>query len=193
MTSHQKAHQICDAAVVGGLIQIVIVALTERFPTPQADLDDVDQLIEALHTLRPNCTDFDFLDGMMQLTRKNWIDATAIFRSLVSQAIRLPASRGLLMYCMRQTGDPDWRTEADQLRQEYDLADVALVARSLIAGEDLSHAIESAKRTGVFVLPESVQEVQAIFDEKRAGKAHAAAPQTSTSDDTMLMRYGLRI
>jgi type III secretion protein HrpB1 len=105
----------------------------------------------------------------------------------------MPASRSMLMYCMSETGDPEWRVEAEKLRQDDDLAGIALVAQSLIAREDLTSAIDSAKRTGVFVVPESIDDMRTIAAGSKLGKSQEAAPATSASDNMMLMQYGLRI
>jgi type III secretion protein HrpB1 len=183
MNQSYAHHQTEGEKIIGGLMELVNFALTEQFPRVRVDLNDVEQVIDALHALGPESSELWFLDGLLQVARGDWQGAAQTFRDLVDTSTSLPFSRGMLMYALQKCGDPQWRFEAQALC-EGNHADVSLLAQTLIAGEDMRRAVAAARRTGRFDKPDSVlamEEARERLAGLRAGAAPAradAAPKT---------------
>ncbi|PLZ00291.1 hypothetical protein CY652_21860 [Burkholderia sp. WAC0059] len=194
MTDLQKTYQACPKEVVDGLVEIVSVALRARSPVGHAiDPDLVEQLVEALHALRPHCAELGFFDALLQVARKNWRDAIDMFRGLIARSVYVAQSRSMLVYCMNHCGDSEWRFEADALLQEGAPESATTIVQSLIARADLAQAVDLLRSTGAFAMPESVYAAQAMADGQALSARPAKPASAPVSTASMLMRYGLRI
>jgi type III secretion protein HrpB1 len=153
-----KEQRQCPSMAVGAIVDLVGAAFAAGGGPSELDyLDDLEQIIDALHVLRPASADFAFFDGWLDMLRKNWEDAEATFRDLIVRSQCLPASKGMLLRCLKAREAFGWQDEAKMLLEEYgDNDDVGRLARALLASEDLREAVAAGKRSGRFVAPESV-------------------------------------
>jgi type III secretion protein HrpB1 len=183
-----KGQQECPPAAVGAIIDMVSAVFAHSGKPLDIDTDDIEQLIELLHVLRPACAEISFFDGLLQMLRKDWEQAEQTFRALIQRSLCLPASKGMLLRCLNQRQAFGWQDEAKRLldEDEHD-DDLGRVARACLARDDLKHAASDARRTGRFVMPESVR---ALDDpETKQNQRAAATSQQAHSDMLMTMQY----
>jgi type III secretion protein HrpB1 len=141
------------------------------------DVDDLEQLVDALHVLRSDNADFAFFDGWLQMLRRNWDEAEWIFRGLVARSVCVPASHGMLLQCLKARNVFGWQDEARRIADEQGDSDVGRLARTLLAAADLQRATLEAARTGRFVPPESALALERDDDAPAAsGAGFAPAP-----------------
>ncbi|MEQ5842575.1 hypothetical protein N0A02_24295 [Paraburkholderia acidicola] len=189
--SDQREHATCAPAVLGGLADLVGAAFAgcDGLMT-KVDVDDIEQLVEALHVLRPTCVEFEFFDGWLYMLRKEWAEAESVYRRLIECSVCMPASRGMLLQCMKATHTFGWQDEARKVIEECSNDDVTRLAKTLIANDDLQHAYAAARRTGQFVAPESTRELE---QEKVAQESQPSAVRTLTADDMLMSMQYIRI
>jgi type III secretion protein HrpB1 len=174
------------AAVVGAVIDLASAALGAQ--APAVEIVDVEQVIEALRAWRPACVEFAYLDGLALIQQGNWADAEFVFRSLVHESRCMPASQDMLLRCMRALGRVDWAHEARRIADENPASDAARAARALLADEELQQAVRAARRTGVFVAPESA----VALNEEKESEASATggeSPAIHAVDISLTMHY----
>lgn len=147
----------CSNALVSALREVVRLSLLDKFPNPRMDSDEAEHLLDALHVLRPGRAELTLYDGFVHVVHRNWIEAIAVFESLVSQGKCMPGSKAMLVYCLHASGNADWRIVAAQMRDED--ASLTEDARMLLDSIELSAEIQQAKvdarTTGTFRLPDS--------------------------------------
>jgi type III secretion protein HrpB1 len=153
------------AAVVGAVIDLASAALGED--APAEEVVDVEQVIEALRAWRPECVELAYLDGLVLIRQGNWADAEFVFRGLVRESRCVPASQSMLLRCMRALGQIDWQHEARHIAEDSPDSEAARAARALLADEELQQAVRTARRTGVFVAPESA----VVLNEQKESEA----------------------
>ncbi len=129
-------HQ-ASTKIIEGLVQVAFLALQDNFPNVRIDLDEIEQLADALEVLDPSSPKPLFARGTLQIVRQNWQEAIHIFRTLATQSKCLPHSKAMLTYALNRLGDPEWRFEAEPLRESVDTG-VSLLARSLMAQDNPS-------------------------------------------------------
>lgn len=144
----------CPREALGVVTDLAAAAFVAGGRAPET-LDDLEQLVEALHVLRPDNADFAFFDGWLQMLRQNWDEAEWIFRDLVARAACLPSSHGMLLQCLKARQVFGWQDEARRLAEDHGEHDVGRLARTMLAADDLQRATLDATRTGRFVAPES--------------------------------------
>lgn len=172
MNQSYEQHQTEGIKIMGGLTDLVTFALTEHFPGVRVDLNDVEQVLDALHALGPHVKELGLLDGSLQQARGDWQGAVQTLRGLVDAGTALPYSRAKLLYALHQCGDPQWRVEAEALRESDD-PQVSLLAHGLMARADLQRERAALARTGRFEMPESVAAMREARE--RAANARAGA------------------
>lgn len=182
-----KEQQQCPPAAVGAIIDMVGAVFAHSGRPLDIDTDDVEQLIELLHVLRPACGELALFDGLLQMQRKDWEQAEETFRALIARSLCLPASKGMLLRCLKEQQAFGWQDEAKRLLDEDEQDEnVGRLARAYIARDDLKHAAADARRTGRFVTPESVHALDAPAT-KHGGRAAATSQQAN--DMLMTMQY----
>lgn len=169
-------------AVIGALVDLTGTAFAGVGSTVSVDLEDVEQLVAALHVLRPECAEIGFFDGWLCVARKEWDDAETIYRDLVVRSLCMPASSGMLLQCLKARETFGWQDEARKIVDQYASHEVGQLARTMLAADDVHQAIETAKRTGHFVPPESVQ---ALEDANRVAAGGMAGAGSHASDQAL--------
>lgn len=177
----------CPSEVVGAVVDLVRAAFAQGGTPAKVDTDDLEHLVEVLHLLRPACAEFSFFDGWLHMLREEWSEAEWFFRDLVARSICLPASKGMLLQCLKARHEFGWQDEARKLAEECGDDDVGRLARALIASDDLKQAAVTAKRTGRFVAPESVLAFEKGAQTDNGGAV--ATPSQTTSDMLLTMQY----
>ena len=191
--SDQREHATCAPAVLGCLADLVGAAFAGCDGlTTKVDVDDIEQLVEALHVLRPTCVEFAFFDGWLFMLRKEWAEAESVYRGLIERSVCMPASRGMLLQCMKATHTFGWQDEARKVIEECGNDDVTRLAKTLIANDDLQHAYAAARRTGQFVTPESTRELEQE-KEKAAQEPQPSVARALTADDMLMSMQYIRI
>lgn len=173
----------CPSVVVVALVDLAGAAFARSGTRARLDIEDIEHLVDMLHLLRPDNADFSFFDGWLHMLREEWSDAEQLFRRLVDRSICLPASRGMLLQCLKSGQGFGWQDEARKIVDEGSDKDVIQLAKLLLAGDDLKQAAAEARRTGRFVAPESAR---AFADEAKADERGASQ---STSDVSLTMHY----
>jgi type III secretion protein HrpB1 len=121
------------------------------------------------------------------MLREEWSDAAQLFRNLADRSICLPASRGMLLRCLKAGREPGWQEEARKVVDEGGDDEVIRLAKILLASDDVKQAVATAKRTGRFVAPDSAREFESGA---RAEPASAATtPSQVTTDMQLVMQY----
>lgn len=183
--NQQKEQAKCPPAALGCLVDLVSAA----FPATsglgaKVDIDDIEQMVEALHALHPTFADFEFFDGWIHLLRRDWASAEAVYRGLIERSVCIPASKGMLLRCLKSSKTFGWQDEARKLAEEYSDHEVGRLARVYLAGDDLQEAYATARRTGHFVAPESTR----ALEEGTAG-SQKAEPVLTHNDMLLAMQY----
>lgn len=185
-----KDSQLCPRAALGALVDLATAAFAAHGRhTGAVDLDDLEQLVGALHRLRPGFAQFAYFDGWLRMLCGDWDEAIAVFRDLVDRSLCLPSSQGLLLKCLQARGEFGWQDEARRLAEEHKGGEIGCLARALIASDDLQQAQREAARTGKFVAPASVLELEE--SQARGGDARGA-PGLPAFEPSLAMQY-LRI
>lgn len=186
--SARNDYQSCSHEVIGGLVEVVNIAVMDKFPVSRVDIDDVEHLIEALRTLRPNVDKLDLFAGFAQIVRGNWREATEIFGALAAKSLCMPDSRAMEIYCMSCSGNEDWRIAANEFLESDQ---VTPVSRTLVLSVKARHEIVESKekflRTGEFVEPESLR----LLKEETPldGAPHAGMAMPAMQNDMLQGQY----
>ena len=177
-------------AVVGAIVDLTGAAFANSGTRTGVDIEDIEHLVAMLHLLRPDNADFSFFDGWLHMLRDEWSEAEELFRHLVERSVCLPASRGMLLKCLKARDEFGWQDEARRIVEDEGDRDVTRLAKLLLAGDDLKHAAADARRTGRFVAPESAR---SLDDEAAAGDSAAAQPQLPSANDMLMTMHYMRI
>jgi type III secretion protein HrpB1 len=187
----QREHAKCSPAALGCLVDLVSAAFAaSNGPATKVDVDDIEQLVQVLHVLRPANADFEFFDGWLHMLRRDWAEAESVYRGLIERSVCMPTARGMLLQCVKARETFGWQEEARKLADEYASHDVGRLAKTLLANDDLQRAYETARRTGTFVAPESTRELE---QNAAAHEPRAAAPRALTADDMLMSMQYIRI
>jgi type III secretion protein HrpB1 len=179
----QREQAKCASAALGCLVDLACAAFAASGgPETKVDVDDIEQLVEVLHVLRRENADFEFFDGWLHMLRHDWAEAESVYRSLIGRSLCLPASKGMLLQCVKAREPFGWQEDARKLVDEYGNHEVARLAKTLLANDDLQQAYETARRTGTFVPPESTRELE---QNAAAEGAWAAAPRALNAHDML--------
>lgn len=170
MSKHPPAYRRVSPEICEGLAQLAIIALARTFASSSSDTDEPQALAEALQVLDPDGAKPRLIAGALHLARRNWPDAIDVLRSLSANAQCLPQSRAMLVYALQCSGDPEWRAEADALSDCAD-SNVSQLVQSVTVRAELIAALESGKRTGAFVVPESAKQAPAVGEQTKSDSA----------------------
>jgi type III secretion protein HrpB1 len=184
--AREQEYLAASAQIVGGLVELASTALLSKFPTLSVDETDIELLLDMLHLLRPAKAEIGALDGVLHMSRGHWSDAIRVLRDVSERAPRFGHARALLAYSLSMQDDPEWRRYADEALEISPGPDTQYLVSALVARADLAVALESAKRTGQFVVPESVT----ALSERNNSNAPAEAttsPSTTTTDNANAM------
>jgi type III secretion protein HrpB1 len=154
--ARESEYLAASPQIVGGLVELASTALLSKFPTVSADETDIEMLIDTLHLLRPVKAEIGALDGVLHMSRGHWDDAVRVLKEVSERAPRFGHARALLAYSLSMKEDPEWRRYADEALEISPGPDTQYLISALNARADLMVALESAKRTGQFVVPDSV-------------------------------------
>jgi type III secretion protein HrpB1 len=183
--NQQKEQAKCPPAALGCLVDLVSAAFGATSGLgAKVDIDDIEQMVDALHALRPGFAEFEFFDGWVHLLRRDWASAEAVYRSLIERSVCIPSSKGMLLRCLKSSKTFGWQEEARKLADEYHDHEVGRLARVYLAGDDLQEAYAVARRTGHFVAPESAREL-----EQGTAPSPAKVEPALTNDMLMSMQY----
>jgi type III secretion protein HrpB1 len=165
-----------SAELVGGLTEVLRVAITDQFPETRADVGDIEELLDALHVIRPDLPELQMFNGFVQVVRADWRAAIETFSGLVSNSQCIPGSKAMLAYCLDANSDVSWQQHALQLLDDDMQADpqVRLLAQALIARNDMEDARTTALRTGNFTEPESLRALRSANEAPAAASAPGA-------------------
>ncbi|MEJ0003127.1 MAG: HrpB1 family type III secretion system apparatus protein [Pararobbsia sp.] len=185
----QKDGLHCPSTVVGALIDLASSAFAHSGTPMEVEIENLEHLVEMLHLLRPDNVDFSFFDGWLRMLHKEWSEAEDIFRGLVERSVCMPASRGMLLQCLKARGDFGWKDEARTIVEEGGDKDVTRLAKLLLASDDLKDAAAAGRRTGRFVTPESARAVEEEEGDEAADNGAGATSSQLTSDMLLAMHY----
>ncbi|HEY4353268.1 MAG TPA: HrpB1 family type III secretion system apparatus protein [Paraburkholderia sp.] len=159
--NQQRESMDCSPELFGALIELVRMSVVDQFPTTRVDIDDVEHLLEAMHTLRPNLAELSLFDGFVHVVRGNWREAADVFGALAGQSLCMPGSKAMMIYCLSSSGNADWRILASQLLDEEAITPEArLLVHAVMARNDVEQAGEEAMTSGEFVEPESLRHLR---------------------------------
>jgi type III secretion protein HrpB1 len=182
MSQQREAYRDMSAEVIGGLFQVVIVALREARSTyGRIDLDEVEAVLEMHRSLWPSNPEVSFFRGILEVTKTHWREAADIFLALVTASQCLPRSRAMLAYALRSDGDPDWRAEAEALR-ECSEPNTRFMVCSLIAQDELERAIEHCDTAGA---QQMAAQAHALTERLREEANAAPSAETHVADKTV--------
>lgn len=169
-----------------GLISVASVALRDRFPETRIDPEDLQSLVDALLSLAPENAKVKFARATLHFLKREWQEGADIYRALVKASERLPHSQAMLALTLNKLQDPEWRLEADSLRDSDDVG-VSYLARSLIARDTTGSGL------GPFEPEEKPATTQPA---EHAAAATSKAPRADTSRTNnsapTWVNYGLR-
>jgi type III secretion protein HrpB1 len=166
---------------VTGLTEILRIAIADQFPATRVDVEDIEQLLEGLHLMRPELRELHMFDGFLQIVRADWRAAIDTFSTLTANAHCMPGSKAMLAYCMDATSDVSWRSLARELIDDpHAGAQARVLAHALIARSDIEDARMTALRTGTFAEPESLRALRTASEELAA-----ETPDTAASSSTV--------
>ena len=185
--SEQKEYLQHGNDVVAALIETLNVGLMDNFPQSRVDTDELEYLLDALRVLCVKMPELDMLEGLLQIVKRDWTNGKQIFRDLVDAGHCMPNAKAMLIYCMSMSGDNDWMVEAEKLLQNETSPDAVLMVRAVIARKHLLDAVELAKRTGTFEMPESIVALKADRERRQAEQAESAKPAPSEIDPSLMM------
>ncbi|AOJ84196.1 hypothetical protein WS86_26900 [Burkholderia savannae] len=96
---------------------------------------DLDELLLALRALQPRNAAVDLCDVRLRISRRDWIGALHILRTLEEQERGTPLCSALQSWCLFALRDDDWRRYAQTVLLSGDRASTALVGRFLKVNE----------------------------------------------------------
>lgn len=177
-----------SAELVAGLTEVLRIAVADQFPATRADVEDIEQLLDALHAMRPDVVELRMFDGFLHVIRADWHAAIETFEGLVAEERCLPGSKAMLAYCKDATADVSWRQLALELLDDPQAGPQAqMLAQALIARNDMEDARLSALRTGNFSEPESLRALRTHDAAMTQSKA-APAPVSGAGIDAQYLR-----
>ncbi|WP_323117799.1 HrpB1 family type III secretion system apparatus protein [Burkholderia alba] len=92
---------------------------------------DLDELLLALRVLQPRSVAVDLCDVRLRISRRDWIGALHILRTLEEQERGTPLCTALQGWCLYSLDDDEWRRYAQMVLLCGDPASTTLVARFL--------------------------------------------------------------
>jgi type III secretion protein HrpB1 len=169
----------CSPEFVGGLIEIVSMALLDNFPNTPIDLFDIEEVIDALRLLRPRVVEIDTLNGILRMVKGQWQEANQILLRVIEMRPQFGYAKALLAFSLSSLGDPSWRQIATEaLEDDPDNKNTRALVRALEVKEEVDRAIRDHCPGQSFVVPELLQEAGANVDESEStaprDTAHAA-------------------
>ncbi|WP_431824380.1 HrpB1 family type III secretion system apparatus protein [Burkholderia sp. F1] len=96
---------------------------------------DLDELLLALRILQPRNAAVDLCDVRLRISRRDWIGALHILRTLEDQQRGTPLCAALQSWCLYALQDDDWRRYAQTVVLSGDRASTVLVGRFLKVNE----------------------------------------------------------
>lgn len=174
---NQADYLACERRVLRGLIETISVSLITNFPTPRVDLDDVEQLVSAVRVLMPDVPEIGLFEGLLLAAKGRWLEAGQVFRFLSDNKQCYPDSKALLGYCLSVVREPEWQVVINEVMEHESAPNALTLARIVVAKNDYRRALEEARNTGVFVLPESARRL----NEERAAQAAEAAAEANVA------------
>ncbi|KVC96647.1 HrpB1 family type III secretion system apparatus protein [Burkholderia ubonensis] len=96
---------------------------------------DLDELLLALRVLQPRNAAVDLCDVRLRISRRDWIGALHILRTLEDQQRGTPLCAALQSWCLYALQDDDWRRYAQTVVLSGDRASTVLVGRFLKVDE----------------------------------------------------------
>ncbi|RKP44565.1 HrpB1 family type III secretion system apparatus protein [Trinickia fusca] len=191
--SELKDYLKCGDEILRGLVEIINLALIDKFPRSRIAVDDIEQLIGAVRLLCEPAPEFEMIGARLQIVRGDFIGAAQVFRELADKGHCLPNSRAMQIYCMSENGDGDWQVEANQMMQSETSDDAVRLLRTVVARNELNRAIEKAKATGEFEFPESLKTLVAERQSHEAEQAAQAQPVPSMIDPSLMGGQYMRL
>jgi len=185
--SEAKEYMCFDEYVVNIMLEILGVAMRDNFPNSRVDRDDMGYMFDALTVLCVRTPELEMFEGLLNISRNDYISASHVFQNLVDTGRCMPASRAMLALCKSMNNDPNWRREADQLLEENADDNAVLMMRTIIAKQELFNAIEQSKRTGNFEVPESLAALKNERAKRQVAHAEIAVPVPTQIDPSMMM------
>jgi type III secretion protein HrpB1 len=156
MDGNGREHLKCSSEVVDGLIELVLVAVIEKFPKISADADSIEAVIDGIRLLRPQVPELGVLQGLLDMGSSRWDNAIDVLRDVCADAPRFVPAKVLVAFCLSMKGNADWQRWAD----EATALNPGPVARRLLsllyARDDLIDAIRRSYCGETFVVPASV-------------------------------------
>ncbi|MCA8023427.1 HrpB1 family type III secretion system apparatus protein [Burkholderia metallica] len=157
MTVNTPEYLNCSPEFIGGLIEVVSVALLDNFPNTRADLYDVEQVIDALRLLRPNVAEIDTLEGLLRMVKGQWQEANQVLLRVIEMRPQFGYAKALLAFSLSSTGDPSWRQVATEaLTDDPDNKDTRALVRALEVRDEVDRAVREHRPGQPFVTPSAL-------------------------------------
>ncbi|HVE09067.1 MAG TPA: HrpB1 family type III secretion system apparatus protein [Paraburkholderia sp.] len=163
----------CGDATLGALIEVASASLFTHFPQASTDTLDIELVLDALRTLRPQVPEIDTLQGVLHIVHSRWDEAAATLREVIGAAPQFGYALAMYADCLATRGDASWRQQAEQALEADSGPETAALIRALRVRADLDDARANA-RNGQLTLPDSYREMVAEQD-------GSAEPAQSTS------------
>ncbi|WP_206956689.1 HrpB1 family type III secretion system apparatus protein [Trinickia acidisoli] len=187
--SELKDYVNCGDEILRGIVEVLNLALIDKFPHTRIDHDELDHMTAALRLLCEAVPELDMIAGRMLIVRGDWIAATQVFRELAEKGQCLPNSRAMQIYCMSENNDADWRVEAHRMLEDETSPDAIRLIRTVVARNDLNRALEASKMTGEFAFPDSLKQLVAERQQREATEAAEAQPVPTAMDPSLMMGH----
>lgn len=174
----------CDRRVLRGLVETLSMSLITDFPNPRVNLDDVEQLLTAVRILMPDVPEIGLFEGLLLVSKGQWMEAGLLFRTLADRKQCYPDSKALLGYCLSAAGDPEWKIVINEVIDANESPNATGLARLVVTQNDYAAAVQSALQTGTFVEPDSMREMK----QQRAARAADAAAAANVGEHERAMQ-----
>nr|WP_284700752.1 HrpB1 family type III secretion system apparatus protein [Robbsia betulipollinis] len=143
--SHQWRHNVLDLTscpdnFVSALIDLLVTSVNKKY------LAEAEQLLAALHVMRPRFRELHVYDVWLLMGRKRHVEAVQILRMMDGQDLQAPYGAyvsALMAICLYSLRDPSWQIFANEvLSRDEDAESVTLV--NLLMGKKKEAAIVDA-------------------------------------------------
>ncbi|WP_175891553.1 HrpB1 family type III secretion system apparatus protein [Burkholderia cepacia] len=177
MTVDMPEYLSCSPEFIGGLIETVSVALLDNFPNTHVDLFDIEQVIDALKLLRPRAVEIETLDGLMCMTKGQWLEANQVLLRVIEMRPQFGYVKALLAFSLSSIGDPSWRQiAAEALADDPNNKVTRALVGALEIKEEMNRSIREHRSVQPFAPLASLEKASASSDEPDNDVQQDSAP-----------------
>jgi type III secretion protein HrpB1 len=112
---------------VSGLIDVLSLAIDKLL------LDDAAAILASARLLRPKLMQLDMFEGWIEMRRQHWAEAAMILSNLELALPEFQTARAFLAVCQYSSGNPAWRTTAEDVLENSSNVEALEIVRTLLA------------------------------------------------------------